>query len=163
MIHFGSFSGVITTINDYSTGSGQTAGCYKIMTVENTNGNVVNFVVTPDTYFVDHIMMQAGDAVTGYYDTLAPVILIYPPQYQALAMAKASRFQNIKADYFNSQLVSSDGALKLNISPFTQIILRNDQAFNQNPGNRNLIVVYGATTRSIPAQTTPDKIIVWCQ
>ena len=28
--------------------------------------------------------------------------------------------------------------------------------------NRNLIVIYGATTKSIPAQTTPYKIIVMC-
>jgi hypothetical protein len=107
--------------------------------------------------------MRTGDAVTGYYDTSVPVILIYPPQYQALVMAKVSRFQNVKADYFNSELISSDGALQLNISPSTQMILKNDQPFTGDPANRNLIVIYGATTRSIPAQTAPYKIIVLCE
>ena len=52
--------------------------------------------------------------------------------------------------------------LKLNITPYTNIVLGNGQAFSGNPGNRNLIVLYGATTKSIPAQTTPYKIIVMC-
>ena len=52
--------------------------------------------------------------------------------------------------------------LKLNISPNTLILLENGQAFTGKISNRNLIVVYGATTRSIPAQATPYKIIVMC-
>jgi hypothetical protein len=77
-------------------------------------------------------------------------------------MVKDLPYQNVKADYFNSQLVSSDGALKLNIVPSTHIILKNDQPYNGSLMNRNLIVLYGASTKSIPAQTTPYKIIVWC-
>jgi hypothetical protein len=65
-------------------------------------------------------------------------------------------------DYFNSDLVSSDGRIKLNIFPNTPTLLENGQLFTGNPLERNLIVVYGATTRSIPAQTTPYYIIVMC-
>jgi hypothetical protein len=91
-----------------------------------------------------------------------PVPLIFPPQYRAVIMVKDTPYQNVKVDYFNSQLESSDGKLKLNIAPSTQIVLRNGQAFTRYPSNRNLIVVYGPTTKSIPAQTTPYKIIVVC-
>ncbi len=111
---------------------------------------------------VDHFMAVVGDRITGFYDANAPVPLIYPPQYRAIVMAKDNPYQNVKVDYFNSQLVSSDGMLKLNISPNTLILLENGQAFTGNLSNRNLIVVYGATTRSTPAQTTPYKIIVMC-
>lgn len=69
---------------------------------------------------------------------------------------------NVKVAYFDNQLVSSDGTLKLNLAPFTQIILENDQLFTNNPANHNLIIVYGPTTRSIPAQTAPYQIIVIC-
>ena len=131
-------------------------------TVENGLGAIVNFVVSPTTYFVDHVMVTVGDRVTGYYDGDAPTLLIYPPQYQALVMVKASPDQNVKVDYFNSQLVSSDGQLRLNISPFTKIVLTNGQLFSRNPANRDLIVIYGPTTKSIPAQTTPNRIIVLC-
>lgn len=163
MENFQPFHGIITMINDFSIDeSGKNAGCYKLMSVEDGVGNLVNFVVAPDTYFVDHVMMEVGDMVTGFYDANAPVPLIFPPQYRAIVMAKDTQYQNVKVDYFNSQLVSSDNQLKLNIGPSTQILLENDQAFTQNPANRNLIVIYGPTTRSIPAQTTPYEIIVMC-
>lgn len=150
-------------INEFATGAnGEGEGCYTLMSVDNGFGTSVNFVVSPSTYFVDHEMVAVGDSVTGYYDGNAPVPLIYPPQYRALVVVKDHPYQNVKVDYFNSQFESSDGQLRLNISPYTPILLANGQVFSRNPGNRNLIVVYGPTTRSIPAQTTPYKIIVWC-
>ncbi|MEW9184550.1 hypothetical protein AB2553_30585, partial [Bacillus mycoides] len=80
-----------------------------------------------------------------------------------IVMAKYTPHQNVKVDYFNEQLESSDGKLKLNISPSTQILLTNGQFFTGNLVNRNLIAIYSFTTMSIPAQTTPYKIIVLCQ
>lgn len=163
MKKFLSFKGVITMINDFYTGNNDVGmGCYKLISVENEYGNLVNFVVTPTTYFVNHITVSLGDIVTGFYDGNAPVPLIFPPQYTALVMAKDTPYENVKVDYFNSNLVSSDNILKLNIAPYTRILLENDQSFIQNPSNRYLIVVYGATTKSIPAQTVPYKIIVMC-
>ncbi|HEX2947551.1 MAG TPA: hypothetical protein VHT96_16560 [Clostridia bacterium] len=162
MANFGSFSGVVTAISDFSTTAGAPTGCYKLMSVQSTDGNVVNFVITPNTYFVDQVMVNPGDAVTGFYDANAPVPLIYPPQYRAVVIAKIRRNHNVKVDFFNSQLVSSDGTLRLNIGPFTQIIQENGQAFTGNPANKNLVVIYGTATMSIPAQTVPTRIIVLC-
>lgn len=163
MVNFQSFHGTVTMISDFMTGqNGENEGCYTLMSVANRNGDIVNFVVSPTTYFVENAMVAVGDQVTGYYDGNAPAPLIFPPQYQALVIVKDSPYQNVKVDYFNSQLESSDGQLRLNISPYTQILLTNGQAFTRNPANRNLIVIYAPTTRSIPAQTTPIKIIVWC-
>jgi hypothetical protein len=160
---FQSFNGMITMINDFWIDEhGEESGCYKLVSVENRYGALVNFVVTPVTYFVDHVMVKPGDMVTGFYDANAPVPLIFPPQFRAIVMARDTQFQNVKVDYFNNQLVSMDNNLRLNIGLFTQIVLENGQAFTRNPANRNLIVVYGATTKSIPAQTSPYKIIVMC-
>ena len=163
MTNFYSFHGTVTEIRDFYTGqNGEKEGCNKFITVENGLGTIVNFVISPTTYFVDHVMVTVGDRVTGYYDGDAPALLIYPPQYQALVMVKDSSNQNVKVDYFNRQLVSSDGQLRLNISPYTRIVLTNGQLFTRNPANRDLIVIYGPTTQSIPAQTTPNRIIVLC-
>ncbi|KOA20109.1 hypothetical protein CLHOM_14790 [Clostridium homopropionicum DSM 5847] len=162
MAVFQPFTGIVTMINDFFVGSGESSGCYKLMSVENQDGSLVNFVVSPNTYFINHVTVRIGDRVTGFYDTTVPVPLIYPPQYGAVVMTRDTRYRNVKVDYFNEQLISSDGFLKLNISPYTRIILENDQLFTGNLANRNLIVVYGPTTRSIPAQTTPYKIIVMC-
>ena len=162
-MNFLSFSGYVSMISDFPTGTNdQDGGCYRMVSVDNGYGDIVNFVVEPGTYFVDHEVVSIGDSVTGFYDANAPVPLIFPPQYRAIVMAKNTPTHNVTVDFFNRQLVSSDGNLKLNISLDTKILLENGQLFNRNPGNRNLIVVYGATTRSIPAQTTPSQIIVIC-
>ncbi|MFD6210243.1 hypothetical protein [Peribacillus sp. NPDC060253] len=162
MINFKFFHGTVTMISDFAVGqNGEGEGCYKLVSVE-SGGALVNFVVSPTTYFVDHVIVSVGDRVTGYYDGNAPVPLIFPPQYRALVMVRDSSYQNVKVDYFNSQLESSDGQLRLNISSYTQIVLTNGQPFSRNPDNRNLIVIYGPATKSIPSQTTPYRIIVWC-
>ncbi|WP_332649093.1 hypothetical protein [Lysinibacillus sp. 54212] len=161
MVNFKWFSGMITGISDFNTGQGDN-GCYKLFSVQNRVGEMVNFVISPTTYVLDQVMLTVGDRVTGYYDGDAPVPLIYPPQYRALIMTKNNPMLNVKVDFFNNQLISSDGGLKLNLSPQTQIVLPNGQAFTNPITNRNLMVLYGPTTRSIPAQTTPYKIIVWC-
>ena len=111
---------------------------------------------------LDHRFVSVGDQVTGFYDADVPVPFIFPPQYAAIVMAKNAPGHNVKVDFFNRQYLSSDGDLRLNISPDTQILLENGQIFNRNPANRYLIVVYGMTTRSLPAQTTPSQIIVMC-
>jgi hypothetical protein len=162
MAVFQSFTGVITLIADFNGKNIIKSGCIKLMSVEDRAGKLINFVVTPTTYFVNHVMMTEEDPATGFYDAAAPAPLIYPPQLRAIVMAKATPKQNVTVAFFNSQLVSGDGRLKLNISPTTQIRLTNGQRFSGTPANRELIVVYGATTRSIPAQTTPDQIIVMC-
>jgi hypothetical protein len=163
MINFYSFHGIVTMISDFFTGqNGEGEGCYQLMSVENEVGATVNFVVSPTTYFVDHAMVAVGDRVTGYYDGNAPVPLIYPPQYRALVMVKDSPYQNVKVSFFDRQLVSSDGQLQLNLSPYTQIVLTNGQLFSKSPANRDLIVIYGPVTKSIPAQTTPYRISVMC-
>ena len=161
MTNFYSFRGTVTMINDFFTNQ-NSEGCYKLISVDNGLGTSVNFVVSPRTYFVDHVMVSVGDQVTGYYDGNAPALLIYPPQYQAIVMVKNDPYQNVKVDYFNSELESSDGQLRLNISPYTQIVLTNGQLFSRSPANRDLIVIYGPVTASIPAQTTPYRIIVLC-
>jgi len=163
MTKFLSFQGIVVEISDFFTGNEQENGCYKLISVQNLQGDLVNFVVSPTTYFVDQAQVSIGDLVIGYYDALAPVPLIFPPQYRAIVMVKNTPGQLVKVDYFNNQLLSSDATLQINIAPYTQVLLENGQLFDRYPANRNLIIIYGPTTASIPAQTTPYKIIVLCQ
>ncbi|ARI75720.1 hypothetical protein [Halobacillus mangrovi] len=163
MVNFKPFRGTVTMINDFPVGqNGEEAGCYQLMAVDDGAGSMVNFVISSTTYFIDQAIVRIGDSITGYFDADAPVPLIFPPQFRALVMVKETPAQNVKVEYFNEQLVSRDGLLKVNLSPFTQVLLANGQPFTRNPANRNLIVIYGPSTKSIPAQTTPYRIIVWC-
>lgn len=163
MKKFRSFYGIVTMIDDFLIDeTGEEEGCYKLMSVQDAHRNVVNFVISPSTYFVDHEIIQIGDIIIGFYDANVAVPLIFPPQFRAIVIARDTPYRNVKVDYFNNELISVDNSLKLNISTYTQILLENGQPFAKSPKNRNLIVTYGPTTRSIPAQTTPYKIIVMC-
>ncbi|QTD42975.1 hypothetical protein [Sporosarcina sp. Te-1] len=163
MVNFQPASGRVTAINDFYMGPNDSmAGCYLMFTVQNRNGAVVNLVIEPGTYFVDQVSVKVGDQVTGFYDADLPVPLIYPPQYQAIVVAKNQSDQFVDVDYYDDQLVNSKGTLKLNLSRQTKIVLENGQSFTRYPANRELVVVYSATTRSIPAQTTPSQVIVLC-
>lgn len=162
VVRYLSFTGRITMINDFEMGTtNSNDGCYKFVTVRNDTGVVVNFIVGSDTYFVNHYMMQIGDVIIGFYDGDVPVPLIYPPQYRAVVIAE-SLMNTVKVDYFNEQLVSSDGQLKLNIATSTTMLLENGQQFTGHLMNRYLIVSYRSSTKSIPAQTTPSQIVVLC-
>jgi hypothetical protein len=161
MKDFQSISGIIIAIDNLLTAN-EEMSCYKLISVQKTDGEIANFVAAPETYFVGHVMVRLGDMITGFYDANAPVPLIYPPQYKAVVMVRAVTYQNVKVDYFDENLVSSDGMLKLNPAPTTQILLQNGQVFTGNPANRYLVVVYGPTTRSVPAQAIPEQIVALC-
>lgn len=162
MINFFSFKGSITSLSNFTINNHDKIGCNIMMSVSDQSGSIVNFVVSPETYFPNQEVVQVGDMITGFYDGNAPAILIYPPQFPALLVVKDEPNRNVKADYFDTQLISSDGQLKLNIGSDTRVVLRNGQPFTGKLGNQNLVVFYGISTRSIPAQTTPTEVIVWC-
>ena len=97
-----SISGTVTMIQDHLVSSEEELkGCFKLMSLLREDGTIVNFVISPTTYFLDHVMVSVGDRVTGFYDVNVPVILIYPPQYQALIIIKDNPYQNVKVDIFN--------------------------------------------------------------
>lgn len=162
MVRFNYFSGVVRKISDFMIKNDDASGCYKLMTVQNRDGSIVNFMISPSTYFVEHAKVSEGDMITGYYNADEPVPLIYPAQFRAIVIVKNMQNLNVKVDYFDNRLLSSDGTLKLNLSLQTEIVLTNNQEFLNNPANHNLVVLFGPTTRSIPAQTTPFKIVVLC-
>lgn len=158
MIQFHAFTGKVMDISTM----GKDDGCTKMIALQNQEGTLVNFVLSPGTYVLNQEMLAIGDHVTGYFNANAPTIMIYPPQYPALVMVKENPNYNVKVSYFNNQLISQDQQLKLNIHPQTKIATANGQSFDKNPTNQNLIVIYGPSTKSIPAQTTPYQIIVLC-
>lgn len=69
---------------------------------------------------------------------------------------------NVMVDFFDENLTSEKNPLKLNVAPTTRVTTANGQPYTCNIENNLLMVYYSATTRSIPPQTTPDRIIVFC-
>ncbi len=153
---FNSFTGTVKEITDFKGVEGS-----KFVLVENQDGQQANLIISNSTYVVNNEKIDIGSVITGFYDANAPMLMIYPPQYNTeVVNVASSKGQCIKVDKFDKDLVSSDNMLKLNISKETEIISQDGKAFEGELANRNLVVLYGISTKSIPAQTNPDKIVV---
>lgn len=100
--------------------------------------------------------------VTAFYDADLPIPLIFPPQYQAVIIGRKNPQETIYAGSFNDRLIADDNSLQLNIAPSTDVVTANGQRFTCRLGGQMLVVYYSETTRSIPPQTTPRKVIVIC-
>ncbi|MFO1445604.1 copper amine oxidase N-terminal domain-containing protein [Bacillus sp. Bva_UNVM-123] len=106
--------------------------------------------------------LKIGSTLDAYYDKNKPMLLIYPPQLAPdfIIINDEEVKGNVKVSKFDENNLSLDGQLKLNISKDT--ILENqlgESIEEAKLSSKELIVFYSATTRSIPAQTSPVKII----
>lgn len=150
---FGSVTGTVKEITEPQKG-------VKHLLIQDASGGEARLVITEDTYVLDGAEAKIGDTVTGFYNPNAPMLLIYPPQYNTEILVVHQEGQNVKADLFDENLVSSDGFLKLNVREDTEVITQDGNPFTEKLANKKLLVVYDIATKSIPAQTTPLKIIV---
>jgi len=111
--------------------------------------------------------IQEGDTITAWYATNMPMIMIWPPQYTATALAvNIPDGTNIKVDRFEAmadtdQLLSEDGMFAFRTDENTKIILADGTDFTDGDlEGRRIVVIYGMSTRSIPEQATATKLIV---
>lgn len=159
---FGSVTGTIVEMTPGRVGGGRTNGCIIFVTLEDVNGNTVLFLVTPSTYVVDFETLSVGMMCTFWYDADAPMPLIYPPQYNAVAAAQEKNGRMVCVGYFNTSLVNEEQTLQLNLDGSVDVRTTNNQYFQGSPANHRLVVTYDHSTRSIPAQTTPQQVVVLC-
>lgn len=155
--------GIITNIEYLNTGN-QSSGCTLLFTLEGENPAGTFQVQLPaNAYVLNLHPFQIGDRATFFYDSNAPMILIYPPRYTAIAGAYTPHGTSAMLDVFQYNLMNSDNTLMLNMAWNTPVTLLNGQPFGGNLEDKLLLVHYSMTTRSIPAQTTPEQVVVFCQ
>ncbi len=135
--------------------------CSQMVSLRTENG-IVNFAVDMDTVIIDSRQLRQGMRVAAFYDSNLPVPLIFPPQYRAQIVTVLGRNEQVMLNYFDENLTAADGSLQLNVGAGTVIKTINGQNITCNLGEHILLVYYTVTTRSIPPQTTPRKIIVLC-
>ena len=135
---------------------------FKQMVTLRVENGVVNFMVSSETLVVECRQLEPGMRVAAFYDSSLAVPMIFPLQYQAQMITVLERNEQIALDYYNGALLAQDNSLQLNIAEETRIETLNGQRFSCCIGGRTLLVYYTATTRSIPPQTTPGKIVVMC-
>ncbi len=149
-------TGTITNITPLSPSC-----CDQLLTLT-ANEGIVTFTISKDTYVANNLQLRRGMRAAAFYDADLPVPLIFPPRYRAEAVTVLSRNETAVLKYFDENLLAEDGSLKLNPGPATSVTSANGQRFTCNPGGNLLLVYYSVTTRSIPPQTTPHRILVFC-
>lgn len=155
---YSNYEPIIGTIVNISRGN----DCCSQMMVLRTDNGIVNFMITPETRIIDNRPLRAGLRVAAFYDASLPIPLIFPPQYRAQIVTVLGRDEQIMLNDFDRNLLARDNSLQLNIARNTRIETINGQNTSCNPGNQTLLVYYSATTRSIPPQTTPRRVIILC-
>ncbi|RKD22914.1 hypothetical protein BEP19_11805 [Ammoniphilus oxalaticus] len=110
---------------------------------------------------VDESELKKELTVDAYYDKNKPMIMIYPPQIAPeIVIVHGEEMGQVKVGKFTNEFVSLDNQLKLNLAEDTQLVNHQGKEIKEDELNgKELIVFYTASTKSIPAQTTPNKII----
>lgn len=153
------YTPVTGTIQNITSMSGSC--CDQLMTLATTTG-IVTFVISQETYIVNNLQLRRGMRATAFYNGNLPVPLIYPPRFRAEIITILTRNETAVIQYFDQNLLAADGSLQLNLGPSTTVTTFNGQRFSCDPGGRLLLVYYSTATRSLPPQTTPHRILVFC-
>lgn len=159
---FGSVTGTIVDMVPAGIGGRRANGCVIFVTVEDRDGNTVNFLLSPAAFVVDYETLSVGMTCTFWYSADAPMPLIYPPQYSAVAAAREKNGRMVDVGHYDASLVNDEQTLQLNMDGSVDVRTTNNQYFQGSPANHDLVVIYDNSTRSIPAQTTPSRIVVLC-
>jgi hypothetical protein len=106
--------------------------------------------------------LKKGETVEAYYDKNKPMILIYPTTVtpEIVIVKDEKIFGEVKISQFDKDFLSLDGELKLNVGNDTHLFNQQGKAIElKGLHGKELMVFYSITTRSLPPQTPPTKII----
>ncbi|ARK26274.1 copper amine oxidase [Sporosarcina sp. P37] len=122
--------------------------------------------VTDETLIFDNTgkekKLKKGDKVSAYVYSDKPMILIYPPQYSPDAViVETDKTGTAAVGRFNDELVDPHLKLRLTVDENTELLtVSGKQVKAGDLKGKDLLVFYTASTKSIPAQTTPEKVVV---
>lgn len=140
---------------------------------ENEMESVINYNVNDDTlvYTAKGEKKSLKDVekdanITVFANSYAPAPMIFPPQYTAsvIIINDEETVGSVDVNTYNvvdETLVNVSNTLALNISDDTVVVDTDDKEVSADElDNKDLMVFYTVSTRSIPAQTTPEKVVV---
>ena len=142
------------------------------LTIEDENGEPTIVFVNAQSFIFhngsgekfNYSQLDKGTIVEAYINKNKPMILIYPAQVTPdfMIVKDEKTFGQVKVSKFDDSFLSLDGELKLNIGEETKLINQLGESIKQEDLKRkDLIVFYSFTTRSLPPQTSPMKIIAF--
>ncbi|MBY0223644.1 stalk domain-containing protein [Sporosarcina aquimarina] len=155
-----SFVQVEGTIESVEVGEQSTL--YSIKDGEETNV----LAVMKETLVFDNtgkqVELKKGDKIVAYTNADKPMIMIYPPQYSPdVVIVETEKTGFVAVEAFDEDLLSKHLSLKLNVDEKTVLSsVSGKEVTAADLPEKDLLVFYTMTTRSIPAQTTPEKVVV---
>ena len=142
--------------------------------VETGEDAQVFFAINPYLTFMPQGMPEIGDAVTAFHNLDMPVPMIYPPQYNAVAIVAAGEEPPFFAmGRFGFDFVSECNRFRLNITEDTEIFLQDGQVITYEDGIlliageypvdtvRTMLVEYSVSHRDyMPTTLFPERLTV---
>ena len=133
--------------------------------------NTVNLKITDDTLVYDNLGnkkalsdLTDGTKITVFTGSYEPTPLILPVQYTAnVIIINGDQEGNVNADTYLADeegYTNAANTLKIAAADDTKIVDKDEKEYKGDLDKNDLIVFYGVSTKSIPAQTTPTKVVV---
>lgn len=109
--------------------------------------------------------VKKDSVITVFTGSYTPAPLIMPPQYEAnVIIINDEEGSFVDVDTYlagEESLINAANTLAVNIGKETKIVDKEEKSFTgETLENNDLIVFYGASTKSIPAQTVAEKVVV---
>lgn len=159
VVDYLSFTGTITEVRENSILVQEKENEENFMVFNTTEHVLLLDDSTKDTINADSF--EVGQEVTAFYPENAPMALSFPAIMTPDVLVRHSSEQAgfVHVATFDETLTSSDGQLKIILGAGMSLVDRDNKPV-ASLAHKTLVVFYTTSTRSIPAQTTPQKIIV---
>lgn len=112
---------------------------------------------------IENDYLKEDMKVSVFYKKDTPMTMSLPPQAtpDIIAVREKEKLNFIKVAKFNDKLVSMDNDLKINIEENTSMVdLDGNNLTEEDLKGETLLVFYDNSTKSLPPQTNPYKVIV---
>lgn len=147
------------------------SGKYHKLAVKLDNDEIEHLIINDNVKVYENLNfskmeleeLDIGRRVCIYTYENTPIMLSMPPQYTPalIIVSKNEDYIGHKLDYFDENLLSLDKTIKINDAYLSHIeSLSNKYLIKDLINNKQLLVFYQKSTRSIPAIVDPIKIIV---
>lgn len=107
--------------------------------------------------------IKVGQKIYVYYNKHTPMMMSLPAKYvpELIVVEKNENYVDHVYDYFNEDLISSDGRIKVNESLLHLVESTcGKSVLKEILAKQKLLIFYQKTTKSIPAIVDPKKIVI---
>lgn len=166
------FMTYVGTISEFTNQDGRISILVDSLSEEDEYGMVFHIADTVSIWSREsEKMVKAKDLKDGmeiqvFFNQNTPTTLSLPPQLtpDVIVIRDTEDYAPLFMGEFGKDLVSLNRALALTIGEDTVVINEKGEALSEeNIAGNAALVFYGMSTKSIPAQTTPSKVVVFAE